>query len=171
MYPEDFLVTGNVSPPTGSIIGICWLGGICLSGLWNCISLWCLNHKEPKKMELIRNDDAGITPFFACDSYISRNIAGGEPCSNRLNYDDYVDIITGKGGFMEKYAEDPFTQLTGYSFTYKKRKHKIFVKVLKSSFNDIRIGVYNETVLGKREAQHAFAGQKSLYTVRNCYIQ
>ncbi len=78
-------------------------------------------------------------------------IAGGEPCSNRLNYDDYVDIITGKGGFMEKYAEDPFNQLTGYSFTYKKRKHKIFVKVLKSSFNDIRIGVYNETVLGKRE--------------------
>ena len=52
---------------------------------------------------------------------------------------------------MEKYAEDPFTQLTGYSFTYKKRKHKIFVKILKSSFDDIRIGVYNETVLGKRE--------------------
>ena len=52
---------------------------------------------------------------------------------------------------MEKYAEDPFNRLTGYSFTYKKRKHKIFVIILKFSFNDIRIGVYNETVLGKRE--------------------
>ena len=116
-----------------------------VKGLWSRIEIYCMNHPEPVKMEIISNTDVIKTPFYACKYYVN----GDEEhsvCPNRLNLDDYQGIVI---KFSEIVSEDILnTDYTNYSFTYKGARQKIKVKVLKYTDNDIRLGILNMTVLG-----------------------
>ncbi len=110
--------------------------------VWKDISVWCLNHDEPKEMRVLRNDEKFTSPFYAC----SERIEGEGHCPNRINMDDYQDLVY---RFFDIVAENPFTDLTNYSFVFKKRRHSLFVKVIRYREGDIRLGVRNKTILGK----------------------
>lgn len=109
--------------------------------VWKNISVWCLNHNEPEEMQILRNDEKFASPFYACSELVD----GKGHCPNRVNLDDYQDLIY---RFFEIIAEQPFTDLTNYSFTFRKRRHLLYVKVLKYDRDDMRLGVRNKTVLG-----------------------
>jgi hypothetical protein len=111
-----------------------------LIGLWNRITIYCMNHEEPVEMEIVNNTEQIKTPFYACSNYFS------EGCPNRLNLDDYQGLVlkfcdvVEKGGVLMDY--------TNYRFEYKGNRHKLFVKVLKYSDKEVRLGVLNKTILG-----------------------
>ncbi len=110
--------------------------------IWKNISVYCLNHDEPKRMEVLRNDEKFTSPFYACSELID----GSGHCPNRVNLDDYQDLIY---RFFDVIAEQPFADLTNFTFTFRKRKHTLFVKVLKYDRDDMRLGIKNRTVLGE----------------------
>ncbi len=106
------------------------------------ISVYCLNHKEPLKMNIISNTEHIKTPFYACENYLSE----GNSCPNRLNLDDYQNIIF---KFLEKIeALGPGGDLTNYTFIHKGTRQRIKVRVLKYNDDEIRLGILNLTVLG-----------------------
>lgn len=110
-----------------------------LQNVWNKISIFCLNHDEPKPMKIIQNVEFIKTPFYACEEY-------GTHCANRLNLDDYQGIIF---TLLEKIeTAGPWSNLTNFSFSYKKSRQKIYVKVLFYSEKEIKLGIRNVTVLG-----------------------
>ena len=49
-------------------------GGYSMSNavinLWDRISIYCMNHDEPKPMEIIKNSELIKTPFYACENYV-----------------------------------------------------------------------------------------------------
>lgn len=110
------------------------------------VSVYCLNHDAPLPMVVISNTEIIKLPFYACQDYMNEE----HPCKNRLNIDDYLNII-------EKFMDivnngDMFDDFTNYEFSYygKSSKQKIQVKCLVYNDKEKRLGVYNETVLGKR---------------------
>ncbi len=111
-----------------------------IEGMWNRITLYCMNHEEPSPMIVIQNLELVKTPFYAC-----RNDEGKPICANRMNLDDYQDMIL---QFMDYVAEHPYENLTNYSFPYKGRRHSYRVKVLRYTPDQIDIGVKNRTILG-----------------------
>lgn len=117
------------------------------TNLWKKIKLYCLNHDEPLEMHIISNTEVIKTPFYACKNYASevkdKTIT---PCSNRLNLDNYQEIML---ELIEYITENGFIgDYTNYSFTYKKHKQNIFVKVIKWSDSEIMVGIRNIGVLG-----------------------
>lgn len=134
------------------IIDTCFKKGVNMSdtqmiGLWSRVSIYCMNHEEPVKMEIASNTEQIKTPFYACKQYFPENQDKEHPpCPNRLNLDDYQGLVlkfcetVSKGGFM--------TDFTNYGFDYKGTRQKISVKVLKYTDKEIRLGILNRTVLG-----------------------
>lgn len=114
-----------------------------LSGIWEKIKIVCLNHPSPVPMELEQNLELFKSPFYACTERESMH------CPNRLNIDDYQELIL---SFLDKVGSEPDTDFTGYTFSYRGPRQKVNAKVV--TYNDIEIviGVYNETVLGKNNA-------------------
>jgi len=107
---------------------------------WEHISIYCINHDEPEEMEIISNTEHIKTPFYAC-----KKNSSSEKCANRLNLDDYQGLVL---KFLDMIADEPFTDFTNSTFSYKGARQKIFVKVLKHTQEDIRLGIKNKTVLG-----------------------
>lgn len=113
-----------------------------IKGVFDKITLWCLNHDEPKQMHVVQNVEKMKSPFFVCDDN-----AGGK-CSNRINIDDYTGVVYKFMDMMSQMA--PSADLTNLSFEYRGPRHKIACKVIRYSKNDIRIGIINKSVLGKQ---------------------
>ena len=110
-----------------------------LSGIWDKISIYCLNHEKPVKMEILQNNAVIKTPFYHC--------VAESPCANRLNLDDYQGIVL---KFLELISEDMFcTDFTNYAFDYRGARQKIHVKVILYTENKIKLGIINRTVLGQ----------------------
>lgn len=117
--------------------------------MWERISVYCMNHDTPKPMEIIKNSELIKTPFYACENYVKDvSDAGAESCFNRLNLDDYQGVvmkfldIVGNGEIAANY--------TNFTYSYKGTRHKISVKVLKYDDEEIRLGILNQTVLGRK---------------------
>lgn len=110
------------------------------------LTIYCLNHEEALPMKVISNTEFIKTPFYACQNYLPQDKTV-KPCSNRLNLDDYLGIAE---KFMQIVCDGDFmTDFTNYEFSYKGHQQKILVKCLKYSPEDIRLGIKNQTVLGK----------------------
>lgn len=112
-----------------------------VKGIWNKISVYCLNHDEPIKMEILRNDELIKTPFYACPG------EGDKQCSNRLNLDDYQDMVI---KLLDRFEDNEgyCTDFTNFTMQHKGHKHRILVKVLYYGDDEIRLGILNKTVLG-----------------------
>lgn len=117
--------------------------------LWDRITVYCMNHDVPKPMEIIKNSELIKTPFYACENYVKDSTdASAGSCFNRLNLDDYQGVVmkfldvVGNGEIAADY--------TNFTYTYKGTRHKISVKVLKHESDDIRLGIMNQTVLGRK---------------------
>ena len=113
------------------------------TSLWKKIELYCLNHKEPVPMEIVQNEAIFKTPFYAC----SDQIHDRGHCANRLNLDDYKELIM---KFCQVISQEDamFSDFTNYEFDYFRSRQKIHVKVLKYSEERICLGIYNVTILG-----------------------
>ncbi len=118
-------------------------------GVWDKISLYCMNHKQPRLMKLVSNMEMIKTPFYGCTKYFPDEKEESEPpCPNRLNIDDYQGIVL---AFSDIVAEEgPLNDLTNLSFTYRGTRQKIKVTILKYSATEIRLGILNTTVMGGR---------------------
>ena len=116
-------------------------------GLWDRITVYCLNHDEPIQMEIVKNTEKISSPFYGCSQYFPEKVDPEKgPCPNRLNLDDYQGIVL---KFCDFVAEEGATNdYTNFTFTYKGGRHKTFVKVLKYSDKEIRLGILNKTILG-----------------------
>lgn len=119
-----------------------------LLNVWDKISIWCLNHEKPLPMEITQNNENFKTPFYACPNRVKENKSRGRSspvCANRLNLDDYQGIVF---KLNEIIIENPFTNITNYTFSYRGARQKIYVKVLKYDDNSIELGIRNLTVIG-----------------------
>ena len=110
-----------------------------VTNVWDHITIWCLNHDKPVEMRVMQNTEVVKTPFYMCDG------TSASGCANRLNLDDYQDIVL---KFFEIKTEKPFADLTNYSFSFKGHRHAYHVKILKYKDKDIRLGIKNKTILG-----------------------
>lgn len=106
-----------------------------LTGVFERVSIWCLNHDEPEKMEIVKNAETMKSPFFSCGK-----------CPDRLNIDDYEGIVN---KLMDRMAETLLSgdDLMGYKFDYRGPRQKISCTVIKYTDSEIRIGIINRTVL------------------------
>lgn len=115
-----------------------------LTNVWNKITMYCLNHEEPKKMSLISNTEFIKTPFFACENYLAEK---DQKCPNRMNTDDYQKAVL---QFLDIMSQNPFNDFSNYTFKAKKTHQSLTVKVLLFSDEEIRLGFLNNTVLGTK---------------------
>lgn len=111
---------------------------------WDKISIWCLNHDTPLKMEVTQNTENFKTAFYACENRAKAN-STHKICANRLNLDDYQGIVL---KLFDLIAADPFCDFTNKTFDYKGARQKIHVKIISYSDVEIRLGILNRTVLG-----------------------
>lgn len=114
-------------------------------------SLWCINHDEPKEMKLVNNTEIIKTPFFACGENILDNdgtlsFTKKNKCANRFNCDDFLKL----GETLNEIVDEKGigADLTNYTFYFKGSKHKYFVKVIKYSSSEIKLGIRNLSILG-----------------------
>ena len=122
-----------------------------VSNVWERIRIVCMNHKEPCDMKMIKNTELIKTEFYACEHYMPDRAAGDDspPCYNRVNLDDYKGIVFEFIDLISR--EGPLNDFTNHTFSYKKSRQKIKVKVLKySPDKEIVLGLLNTTVLGDR---------------------
>ena len=119
-----------------------------LINIWSRIKIYCLNHEEPVEMQIVQNLEKIKTPFYACPFYCE-DPTNGKTCPNRLNLDDYHGMVMKFIEIMN--SEGLFTDMTNYQFVYKGTKQKIKVKVLSQTDKEIRLGILNLTVFGKKE--------------------
>ena len=118
-----------------------------LKNVWEKIKLYCLNHDEPIEMSILSNTEYIKTPFYACSNYVKAPGQEGETCPNRLNIDDYYKIVE---QFLEAVEKNPMGNFLNYTFVSKKTHQSIKVKVIKYADDEIRLGIINQTVFGKR---------------------
>ena len=111
----------------------------CMSNLWDTVEIRCLNHEDPPLMKIMQNEQIVKTPFYMCEDH--------EKCANRMNLDDYQDMVL---HFFHELAENPYENFTNCSFTFRGRRHSYRVKVLLHERNKIILGVKNRTILGGR---------------------
>ncbi len=109
-----------------------------LKGIWNRVSIYCMNHDEPQKMVILQNLEKIKTPFYSCCD---------EHCPNRLNLDDYQELVM---KFINQVDEDGFIGIdyTNFKYSYKGTRHRIDAKILRYDDDKIWIGILNKTVLG-----------------------
>ena len=129
-------------------------GGYMLINIWNKITVYCLNHKEPVPMVIMSNTKLIKTPFYTCSTTIEGEGVdakfdgnAGLNCANRMNLDDYQNMVLKFINMIEK--EPPTTNFENFSFYYKGARQKLYVQVLKFNDKEIRLGVKNITILGK----------------------
>lgn len=123
------------------------MGSEKIEGIWNKITVYCMNHDKPVRMLIAKNTELIKTPFYACEQYFPENQDEEHlPCPNRLNLDDYQGLVFKFLDIISK--EEPTTNFLNYSFTYKGTRQKISVKVLRYDDKEIRLGILNMTVLG-----------------------
>ena len=114
--------------------------------LWNRVTLYCLNHDKPRPMKLVDNTEQMRTPFYGCTKYFPEPDEKSFPCPNRLNMDDYQNIVL---KFSDVVAEGgPSNDYTNYEFEYRGGRHRTLVRCLKYTDNEIRLGILNRTVMG-----------------------
>ena len=102
-----------------------------LINVWERITVYCLNHDEPLKMDIVKNSELIKTPFYACEHYKKSDNPEKAPCSNRLNLDDYQGLVL---KLLSVISEEGITSdYTNYRFEYRGPRQKIFVRVLKYS--------------------------------------
>lgn len=111
-----------------------------LINLWDRITVYCLNHENPEEMQIMQNMEKIKSPFYACGTYQSTK------CPNRMNLDDYQGIVLKFADIVS--SEGMATDFTNYSFNYRGNRHKLFVRVLKYTDKEIRLGIKNCTILG-----------------------
>ncbi len=122
------------------------MGKTTITNFCDRITIWCLNHDEPLPMSVISNTEVIKTPFYACENYLPSD-KSVKPCSNRLNLDDYLGIAE---KFMEIIAQGDFmADYTNYEFVYRGTRQKILIQCIKYTEKEIRLGIKNQTVLGK----------------------
>lgn len=110
-----------------------------VENVWDKIEIQCMNHDRPCPMVVLQNEKIVKTPFYRC---------GGENiCANRMNLDDYQDVVL---KFLDHMAEEPFSNYTNYSFRFRGHRHSYRIQVLEYSMNRIVLGVWNLTILGKK---------------------
>lgn len=118
-----------------------------LINFWSKVTIYCMNHETPVEMKIAENRELIKTPFYACRYYFPENTDDAHMhCPNRLNIDDYQGLVL---KLIDVVANgDMNTNYTNYHYDYKGPRHKIFVKVLKYSEDEVRLGIINRTVLG-----------------------
>ncbi len=109
-----------------------------IKNVWDKITIYCTNHNDPVKMQVYSNSEHITTPHIVCQHE--------HPCSNRLNLHDYQDLCI---QIMELIHEDPFADLKNTRFKFRGGKENYMINILKHSDNELRIGIFNTTVLGK----------------------
>ena len=114
-----------------------------MENTWNKINVYCLNHKKPKKMQVVTNLEKIKSPFFACAQYFPEK-GSNECCSNRLNMDDYNNIVI---KLSKTIAQNPFNNYKNYSFKHKGGKYTYSVRILQYDFDHIDIGIKNISIL------------------------
>lgn len=112
-------------------------------GLWEKVTIYCLNHEKPVPMQLFQNLEKMKSPYFNCSLYEEQG------CPNRLNTDDYQGLVEYFLNIVANDDCDSYTDYTNFRYVYKGTRHKLQVKILKYSDEEIRIGILNTTVLGK----------------------
>ena len=116
------------------------MGHSTVDGIWDKIEVYCGYHADSgKQMRLIQNTQKIVAPFYVCGTQEE------DHCPNRVNIDDYVEIVEKIGAMI---AEDPNIDLTNMKFKHKGRVHRLEVKVLKHSASKIKIAVTNLTLQG-----------------------
>lgn len=117
-------------------------------GLWSRITLYCMNHDEPRPMDIVKNTEKISSPFYGCSQYFPGLRRENEAvCPNRLNMDDYQGIVL---KFCDIVSEGgPTADYTNYSFDYRGGRQKTTVRCLKYSDKEIRLGIINRTILGQ----------------------
>jgi hypothetical protein len=117
-----------------------------VTGIWNRITVYCMNHNEPVPMSIANNTQLIKTPFYACSNYFPENQdADNPPCPNRLNLDDYQGLVLKLINYISE--NGPTMDYTNYSFEYRGVRQKISVRVLKYTNSEIRLGILNRSVL------------------------
>ncbi len=120
-----------------------------IANVWDKITLYCMNHDEPLKMDIIQNETQFKKPFYACEHYASIPASQRKDktgfCYNRISHDDSVGIIL---KFLELLDDSVASDITNMEFNYTSIGHEKYkVKVLKCKEDDIQLGVLNKTVL------------------------
>ena len=114
--------------------------------MWQRVTLYCLNHKVPRPMQIISNTVKMKTAFYGCTQYLPEHPQDEPPCPNRLNMDDYQKIVM---RFCDIVAENgPACDYANYEFEVKGGRQRTLVRCLKYTDNEVRLGVLNKTVLG-----------------------
>lgn len=111
-----------------------------LINLWDRVTVYCLNHKEPVEMQIVQNTEKIKTPFYACTERDASH------CANRLNLDDYKGIVMRFADIVSK--EGIATDFSNFNFNYRGARQKIRIKILKYTDKEIRLGIKNLTILG-----------------------
>ena len=109
---------------------------MAIENLWDKISVKCTNHEKPEELYILQNTEQIKTPFYRCKD---------DFCANRLNLDDYQDLVL---YFMDIIGERPFDNLTNFTFDFKGKKHSYHIQVLVYKTEKIVLGIRNKTVLG-----------------------
>lgn len=116
--------------------------------LWSRVTIYCMNHDVPRPMEVVKNTERIVSPFYGCSQYIPSLLKAGDvPCPNRLNMDDYQGIVMKFSDAVSQ--EPPGTDFTNYQFVYRGGRQKTTVRCLKYSDDEIRLGIINNTVFGR----------------------
>lgn len=123
---------------------------MAVKNIWSKISIYCLNHETPLKMDVLQNTEAMRDAFYACENYAtipeSQRKKGDKYCYNRIGLTDYQGIIYEFMSLMDK--EGPVADLTNMGFKYpKKGGSRYEVKVLKYTEDEINLGVLNKSIL------------------------
>lgn len=106
-----------------------------VKGVWQNVHVFCANHGEHVPLVIRQNEEYVKTPFYACPD-----------CANRLNLDDYEDIVL---KLLEMIAAKPFANFENFAFPFRGKRHAYMVKISKYSKDKIYLDIRNTTILGK----------------------
>ena len=116
--------------------------------LWKRVTIYCMNHDKPRLMQIISNTEKIRSPFYGCTQYFpDTKESDAMPCPNRLNMDDYQNIVLKFSDIVS--SEGITNDWTNYEFEYRGGRQRTKVRCLKYSDDEIRLGVFNRTVLGR----------------------
>ena len=112
-----------------------------VKNLWKITTFYCGHgHKTPVEMTY-KN---GSTMFYSCPHYLVDNVnrPGERSCTNRLNFDDAMQIILKISDKILEYEDKgQKVDLTNYAFKYK----NIDAKILKYTDEELKVQILNHT--------------------------